>query len=172
MFNITEKAVKDHKSLFNGLNYVKTHDRWDSDEDIHIGYDINLDVDKRWHFAVSVTKINCQWYIHYYNRLVGFTNQEQMLMFGENHHKKNLLHAMYKKDYKDYFDHFKLWQGQIIENYKVNFAYSAEHCLYELKKLVDKEFESKLTYDEDNLYVKLYDRLKRDGVDIPFGVEI
>jgi hypothetical protein len=136
MFNIVKKAVENHISLFEGLNYERVLTKSFDKDDVY------------WDFSISVSKISKKWYIHYTNRIIDRSgeNIETIIFDNDGHHKNNLIHSMFKKDYNDYFDDFNYWQGKMIENYKINFVYSENQCLDELKKLVDKECEDALNY--------------------------
>ena len=169
--DFVKKVVEDHIDMFSHINYVKRLERWES-EDTRIMYQTQIGSQKVWHFGLSVGKIEKQWYIHYYNRLSNCTAEEQYLMFERLHHKHNLLHATYKKYYTEKLEHFQTFQHNIINNYNINFRYDHEKCLNDLFKLTEIEKSRSLTFDEDNTYIKLYERLKRDGVEIPFGVTI
>ena len=169
--DIIKKAFQDHIDMFSQINYVKTLEYSES-EDARIMYHTKIGSEKVWHFGLSVSKISNKWYIHYYNRLSNCSAEEQYLMFERVHHKHNMLHATYKKYYKEILPIFQTFQKNIVSNYNINLGYSQEKCLNELFKLTEVEKSRSLSFEEDNTYIKLYERLKRDGVEIPFGVTI
>lgn len=172
MFDILNKAIQEHICLFEGLPYVEKKPFIFGNDDVVKNYEISISENITWHFSISVTKIDRKWYIHYTNRLMGADALIQNLLFGVDHHKHNLIHAMFKKDYKLYFEHFKLFQGQIINNYKYNFLYTPEQCVDRLHELVQKEQDHELNYEENDEYIALHERCKRQNIDMPFGVEI
>jgi hypothetical protein len=61
-------------------------------------------------------------------------------------------------------------------NMKTHIKEHLDRCnteyLSQLEKLVEDEKSRELCDEEKSLYVELYDRLKKNGVEIPFGVEI